>query len=155
MHQNSIEALLDKHGDRLYRMCLMMLGNPQDAEDVIQETLLKYLQKTPVFADQEHEKAWLLTVAANKCRDILRFRSRHPQFPLDALELPAEEQDRSILEALMTLPEKYRVVLILHYAEGYSAAEIAPMIGRTPSAVKMRLQKGRRLLEERYRKEYL
>ena len=55
----------------------------------------------------------------------------------------------------MTLPEKYRLVLVLHYVEEYPVADIARLIGRTPSAVKMRLQKGRKLLEETYRKEFM
>ena len=66
-----------------------------------------------------------------------------------------ENIDSGILEALMTLPEKFRLVLILYYVEEYRIEEIAKIIGKTKSAVKMRLQKGRRLLEEIYRKEYM
>ena len=65
----------------------------------------------------------------------------------------AEPGERAVLEALMTLPEKFRVVVLLHYVEGYSTGQIAAMIGRTPSAVKMRLQKGRKLLEQAYGRE--
>ena len=155
MQEETIERILTEHGDRLYRLCLVMLGNPQDAEDALQETFLKYLQKMPEFRDMEHEKAWLLTVAANKCRDQLRFRSRHPQVDLDSITLAVDTQDSGILDALMTLPEKYRLVLMLHYVEGYSVKEIASILRKTPSAIKMRLQKGRRLLKECYRKEYL
>ena len=64
-----------------------------------------------------------------------------------------DESDREIIDALMTLPEKYKVVLLLHYVEGYSTKEIAEMIDKTTSAVKMRLQKGRTLLKEAYGKE--
>lgn len=155
MQEENIERILNLHADRLYRLCLVMLGNPQDAEDAVQETLLKYLQKSPVFRDTEHEKAWLLTVAANTCRDQLRFRARHPKVDFDSISLASEEKDNAILDALMTLPEKFRLVLVLHYVEGYSVKEIAAVIHKTVSAVKMRLQKGRRLLEECYRKEYL
>ena len=70
-------------------------------------------------------------------------------------EFAMENSDSGILEALMTLPEKFRTVLVLYYVEEYSMEEIAGVIGRTASAVKMRLQKGRRLLEETYRKEYM
>ena len=129
---------------------------PGDAEDAVQETFLKYLQKAPVFSDLEHEKAWLLTVASNKCRDLLRFRTRHPNVSMEFLaEQSVPPRDGAILDALMEVPEKFRLILILHYVEGYSTAEIARIIGRTGSAVKMRLQKGRKLLEEIYRKEYL
>lgn len=150
----NIDAAVRTYGSILYRTCLVMLGSESDAEDAVQETFVKYLQKAPQFESGEHEKAWLLTVAANLCRDQLRFRKRHPQTDPEGLaELPAEEGGSGILEALMTLPEAFRMVLILHYVEGYRVDEIARIIGRTPSAVKMRLWKGRRLLEEAYRKE--
>lgn len=156
MQNDSIERLLDTYGHTLYRMCLVMLKNAADAEDAVQETILKYLQKHPQWRDPEHEKAWLLTVAANKCRDMLRFYSRHPHTSIDEITEPSPQSpDRSVLDALMTVPEKYRIVLILHYVEGYSTGEIAKIISRTPSAVKMRLQKGRQLLGEIYRREYL
>ena len=75
---------------------------------------------------------------------------------MDSLSLAAPEApDKTVLEALMRLPEKYRLVMVLHYVEEYRVEDIAKMIGRTPSAVKMRLQKGRKLLGELYRREYL
>ena len=153
---DDIEAILDRYGDMLYRLCILMLKQEQDAEDVVQETLIKYCRKAPSFADGEHEKAWLLRVAANGCRDLLRFRARHPQADGESLAwAPVEAQDSGILEALASLPEKFRLVLVLHYVEGYSVEDIAKIIGRTPSAVKMRLQKGRKLLEKTYREAYL
>jgi RNA polymerase sigma-70 factor (ECF subfamily) len=66
------------YGNMLFRLCIIILGNSNDAEDVIQETLIKYIQKAPAFKNIEHEKAWLITVATNKCRDILRFKKRYP-----------------------------------------------------------------------------
>lgn len=87
---------------------------------------------------------------------MLRFKQRHSQLSLDYVpEMSTNSSDSGILEALMALPEKFRMVLILYYVEGYPINDIAKMIRRTPSAVKMRLQKGRKLLEEKYRKEYL
>lgn len=153
---DEMERVMQLYGNILYRLCLVMLGNASDAEEAVQETIIRYFQKAPAFADAEHEKAWLLKVAANKCRDMLRFRSAHPQLDLESLpEIPVEKSESGILEALMTLPEKYKLVLILYYVEEYRVGQIAGIIGRTPSAVKMRLQKGRKLLEEIYRKEYL
>ncbi len=145
---------MEAHGDRLFRLCFVLLGSSADAEDAVQETLLKYLQSAPIFETAEHEKAWLLRVAANHCRDVYRRRTRHPQTSLEELDLAAPgTESRELLDALMTLPEKFRVVLVLHYVEGYRVEEVAKIIGRTPSAVKMRLQKGRRLLAQQYGKE--
>ena len=151
---DEIESVIENYGNMLFRLCLMILGNASDAEDVIQETMIKYLQKAPKFQSAEHEKAWLIKVSANHCKDVLRFRSRHQMVDIEQMkEFIEDESDSEIIEALMTLPEKYKVVLMLHYVEGYSTKEIAEMIGKTSSAVKMRLQKGRTLLKEAYGKE--
>lgn len=151
-----VERVVHTYGNMLFRVCLITLGNASDAEDVIQETMITYLQKKSEFKDAEHEKAWLITVASNKCKDLLRFRVRHPMIDLEQIqEFAAEDSDSGILEALMTLPEKFRIVLILYYVEEYRIEDIAKVIGKTPSAVKMRLQKGRSLLEKVYRKEYM
>lgn len=152
---DDIEIIIRKYGDMLYRLSLIMLKNESDAEDVVQETIIKYYQKSPVFVDSEHEKAWLIKVATNKCRDLLRFRGRYIQIEENFLEQIADEEtDCGIIEALTVLPEKYRLVLTLYYIEGYRIEDIAKIISRTSSAVKMRLQKGRKLLKEIYEKEY-
>ena len=62
---DDVERIVNEYGDMLYRLCALMLKNESDAEDVVQETIVKYYQKAPAFADQEHEKAWLTRVAAN------------------------------------------------------------------------------------------
>ena len=151
-----IESLLQTYGNSLFRLSLVMLRNESDAEDAIQDTMIRYLQKAPNFRDADHEKAWLFKVCTNICHDMLRYRKRHPQVDIDTqYHLTEKETDASLLDALMELPEKFRLVLILYYVEGYRIHEIAEIIERSPSAVKMRLQKGRKLLENTYRKEYL
>ena len=151
-----LETVMQRYANTLFRISFVMLRNESDAEDVVQETMMKYLQKAPTFKDAEHEKAWFIKVATNRCRDMLRFRSRHPHIDIDSLgERSIETPYSGILEALMTLPETYKIVLLLYYVEEYRIERIAQIIGRTPSAVKMRLQKGRKLLEETYKKEYL
>ena len=154
---DDLEQVMDTYGNMLFRLCIVMLGNSADAEDAMQEVMLKYYRKAPTFADEEHRKAWLLTVAGNQCKDMLRFRAKHPLAEnTDIYEYKSSDSESSgILEALITLPEKFRMVLILYYVEEYSVKDIARMIGKTPSAVKMRLQKGRKLLAEVYRKEYM
>ncbi|MBQ3044536.1 MAG: RNA polymerase sigma factor [Clostridia bacterium] len=159
MHQVSednvlgIEKAIDIYGDMLFRVCLIMLKNEADAEDAVQETFLKYIQKAPEFKNAEHEKAWLLKVANNKCKDI--FRSRKMQLSKPQIDEGADFDafTDSITDILAQVPEKFRIVLTLHYVEDYKVKEIAEIIGKTPSAVKMRLQKGRKLLEENIRKE--
>ncbi len=151
-----VGAAVEKYGDMLFRICRVLLGSDADAEDAVQETVLRYLLKAPAFRDAEHEKAWLIATAKNRCRDVLRFRARHPLAePEDLPEETAETEDSGILEALEAVPEKFRLVLVLYYVEEVPTEKIARIIGRTPSAVKMRLRKGRKLLAEAYRKECL
>ncbi len=152
----SIEAIVNTYGNILYRLCYVILKNESDAEDVVQETIIKYLEKKPSLASYEHTKAWLITVAKNKCKDMLRYKKRHFHVDIDEMiETPTTSSDAGVLDALMTLPEKFRLVLILYYVEEYKVEEIAKIIGKTSSAVKMRLQKGRQLLKEKYTKEVL
>ena len=147
---------VEKYGDMLYRISLLILKNTADAEDAVQETFIKYFTKAPEFTDAEHEKAWRITVATNRGRDMLRYRSRHETESEEVLNTYAvEKSDSGILEALMELSDKYRIIMILFYVEQYKIDEIADITGVSGSAVKMRLSRGRKLLEEKYRKEYM
>lgn len=147
---------VERYGDMLYRICLLSLRNTADAEDAVQETFMKYIQKSPEFKDSEHEKAWLITVATNKCRDMLRYRTRHQTESEELLSCYSVEKEESgILDALMELPEKYKTPLMLFYIEGYKIDEISDIMDISVSAAKMRLSRGRKLLEDKYRKEYM
>ena len=141
------EAVL-KYSDMLYKICVVILCNEQDAQDAIQETFCRYLEKKPDFHDEEHEKAWLIRVATNTSRDMIRFRIRHPKVSIDDLEssLVAPEQKETLRE-LLELPAKQKMVIYLHYVEGYQIKEIADILRITEGAVKMRLQRGRELMK--------
>lgn len=150
----SIETIVNKYGNMLFRIAFTMLGNSFDAEDAVQETFIKYMNKSPEFKSSEHEKAWLIRVVTNKCRDILRFRFKNNSLDIETLkECEMEEKDERIISSLFSLPEKFKTVLYFYYVEEYTVNEIASIIGRTPSAVKMRLQKGRKILKDTYLEE--
>ena len=156
LNADLVRAAVETYGDMLYRICIVMLKNQSEAEDAVQDTFMTYIQKAPQFDSREHEKAWLITVASNKCRDVLRYQNKHRTDGEDKLFYIAQEDEGGlILEALSMLPEKFRIVLTLYYIEEYKVDEIADIIGKSPSAVKMRLQKGRRLLAEKYRKDFM
>lgn len=142
-----IDELVLKYSNMLYKICIVMLCNEQDAKDAIQDTFCRYLEKRPDFANEEHAKAWLIRVASNICRDMLRLRSRHPKISIDDLSncLAAPTQ-RDVLTELMELPPKQKVVIYLHYVDGYGVKEIADILKITESAVKKRLQRGRESL---------
>ncbi|MDE6005313.1 MAG: RNA polymerase sigma factor [Oscillospiraceae bacterium] len=149
--------LVNQYGDMLYRICLLSLKNHADAEDAVQEVFLKYFTRAPEFNSENHRKAWLITVALNQCKTMHRQKKRSIPTEPELLKISetVSQENHTILDALVQVPEKFRTVLILYYVEGYKIKEIAGLIGKSSSAVKMRLSKGRKLLETIYRKEYL
>lgn len=151
MNQHSepeIKRILQVYGDMLYRTAYLLLGNPHDVQDVLQEVLIRYMEKAPAFASKDHEKAWLLRVTSNCCKDCLRFRMRQSCLDPKQLQeyLPATE-DRQLLQELYTLPSKWKTVLLLHYFEGYPVREISKILKLSESAVKKRLQRAREALK--------
>lgn len=143
----SIEEAVTNYSNMLYRICIVMLCNEQDAQDAIQDTFCRYLEKSPGFTDKEHEKAWLISVTTNICRDMLRFRSRHPKVSIDELaDSLATPEEHHILTELMELNTKHRTVIYLHYVEGYQVREVASILKLSEHAVKKRLQRGREQL---------
>lgn len=145
------EYIVNKYGNMLFRICFVMLGNSFDAEDAVQETFVKHIKKNKEFESEEHIKAWLIRVATNKSRDILRFRFKHTEINIEDLsDMSVESEDGEIISVLYELPEKLKIVLYLYYVEEYKVDEIAKIIGKTPSAVKMRLKKGREELKKNY-----
>ncbi len=150
-----LEGAVDRYSAMLYCHSYMLLGQEQDAQDVVQETFLRYWRKSPDFESDEHEKAWLLRVSTNLCKNTYRSRARHPQVPLEHLPEQAAPEASSLPEALRQLPDMYKAVLMLHYIHGYKVREIAAMEKLTQSTVKMRLRKGRQLLEKLYKEEQL
>ena len=150
MDQEKISILVQTYSSMLYRICLVMLNNPEDAEDAVQECFCRYLEKNMTFMSKNHEKAWMITVASNICRDMLRFRLRHPKVDIDEVVtgyLP--EESSRVLEELMNLPSSVRSVVYLHYIEGYKITEISKMLKISDNAVKKRLQRGRQALRIR------
>lgn len=145
---------VEEYGNSLYRLCTVMLKNREDAQDAVQECFLRYITKAPDFTDYEHEKAWLIRVATNICKDMLRFRKHESFISLDEIRnLSSGENNAQILGLLVSLEEKYRIIIHLHYVEGYSTDEISAMLGISSANARKRLQRGRDMLRELYEKE--
>ena len=139
-----LEELLDRHEDTLFRAALAILGDVQEAEDAVQDTFLRYLEKRPELRDGDHEKAWLLKVTANRCKSILRTRRRRPTVELlDIYPVPEEEGSRELMEAILTLPANQRSAVHLHYYEGYTSEEIGAILGQRPGTVRSHLSRAR------------
>ena len=145
----SFERVYDAYADMLYRLAVSMLRSSSDAEDAVQNVFCRYLDHAPAFRDNEHEKAWLLRVTINQCKDLMRRRKLRAWLPIEALnEVGVREKSTPALDAVYALPDKYKTVIILHYLEEMSIDEIAAALSLSPSAVKMRLSRGRDKMRE-------
>ncbi len=140
---------IDLYADTVKRICMVHVKNEADTEDIFQTVFLKYVLHTDAFASPAHEKAWIITVTVNACRDLLRSVFRKKTVPLEKLkERPKEEEaDHSdVLEAVRSLPEKYKDAVYLYYYEGYSAEEIGGILGKKTNTVYTLLARARQML---------
>ncbi|MCX4322088.1 MAG: RNA polymerase sigma factor [Lachnospiraceae bacterium] len=146
----TIEEVVTTYSPMLYRICVVMLGNEADAQDAVQDTLCRYLECRKKFRDREHEKAWLIKVAQNRCRDMRRFQVRHPKVSLDEVTASYENPEYGhVLAELVSLPLPVKAAVHLYYIEGYKTTEVSEILGISVNAVKKRLQRGRKLLRLR------
>ena len=149
------ERLLDTYGNSLLRLAYTYLHNRQDAEDAVQDTLLQYLRTRPAPESPEHEKAWLLRVAANLCKNRLRYNRLRKTDELDENLIAEQREDLSFVwEAVRSLPRKYREVIHFFYYEEYSTAEISRLLGRKESTVRSDLHRGREKLRKILKEAY-
>ena len=148
---DEIERIVNQYSNTLFRLCFTILCNNSDAEDAVSDTFLKFITKSSGFCEEEHEKAWLIKVATNICLDMRRFNKKHQYINFDDLsEYCKTESDNEILEEVLRLPEKYRLVIHLYYIEGYKTEEISKILSISPAAVRKRLQYGREKLKFQY-----
>lgn len=140
--------LVDAYTPLIMRLGYTYLDSREDAEDICQETLMKLVRSSSSFKDEKHERAWIVRVAINTCKDRLKSAARRRNVGLDAVQDTAAPSDGpgSVLEAVQTLPERYREAIYLHYYEGYKIAEIACLTGRSEAAVAKGLSRGREML---------
>ena len=126
-----------------------------DAEDILQDTLIQYIRKAPAFANESHEKAWLLTVAANLSKNKIEYLNIRKADELSE-ELVAEKKEdlAFVWDAVKQLPEKYREVVHLFYQEGYSTKDIAGILGRNESTVRSDLNRARGQLKNILKEAY-
>lgn len=146
-------ALLDRHGESILRLAYSYLHNQSDAEDILQDTLIQYLRTSPTLESPAHEKTWLLRVAGNLSKNLLRAQGYRQADQLEETLVAQEREDLSyVWEAVKALPVPYREAIHLFYYEGYSTAQIAQILDQKESTVRSRLKRGREklrpLLEE-------
>lgn len=156
MRLSATEAY-EKYADRVFAAAFAVCRDRADADDVTQDTFLRYLSRPRDYADEEHLRAWLLRVAVNRARDLKRAFWRRSRAPWEETmaELAFDEPaDGRLFQAVMGLPEKYRIAVHLHYYEGYTVAEMARLLSVREGTVKSRLARGRTLLKNTLMEEW-
>ena len=148
--REEITAIYDRHIETIYRVCFSLMGNRSDAEDVAQTVFLKLMKNNIQFSDAEHEKAWLITAARNQCRDTHRqwWRKKVVAFnqTVETISTDTYKFD-PLVDKLMQLPSKLRIVLYLHYYEGYKLSEIAEMLDLNINTVKTNIRNAKQQIK--------
>ena len=147
--QEEMAALYRRHVSMVYQICRMLLKQAADAEDATQNVFRKVMEQKEPFRDPEHEKAWLIVTARNECRDQLKHWWRRKRESEEALRTMRWEppEDSGLRELIWGLPEQDRLVLYLHYYQGYSTREMAELLGKNPSTVRTWLVRARKKLK--------
>lgn len=147
MNNDELCRYIKLYHQTVYRAVFSYLHNASEAEDIVQETFVKLFGTNKSFESDEHCKAWLIRVATNLSKNLLKsFRYSHTEELSEAI--PIENKAESELaDALSVLPPKYRAVIHLHYFEGYSSKEIAEILGLSTTAVTTRLARAREKLK--------
>ena len=149
--EQEVNIAIEQYGDMVLRLCMVYLKNKADAEDTFQNVFVKYTLCPKIFESGEHEKAWLIRVTVNACKDWVKsfFHSRTVSLE-DWKEYAPEitPEQYAVMEAVWSLPKQYRDVIYLHYYEGYTAPEIAGILKRNPNTIYTHLHKGKELLKE-------
>lgn len=151
-YQVDFEKAIEKYGDMVYRICVTITGNTEDAKDVFQDTFLRLVKHHKEITSEEHLKAWLIRVANNCSKTTVSspWNKRTQGFDPDGNQEPVYEQEENhLLTEVRSLPENYALVLYLFYYEGYSIKEIAGILDKKENSIKTLLDRGRKLLRKR------
>lgn len=149
------EAILNTYGNSILRYAYSYLRNMSDAEEVLQDTLVKFLQTDPAFETARHEKAWLMRVAGNLSKNRLDYNKVRMADELsEELTADGQEELSFVWDAVKALPTTLRAVIHLFYYEGYSTAEVARLLGRKEATIRSDLHRGRAKLKETLKEAY-
>lgn len=148
MGEDRVLECYRRHKDTVYKLAYSYCKSSALAEDAFQEVFYKFMVHCPAFSTPEHEKAWFIRTTINVCKDFLKAKWNRDIVRLEEWDKSSAPTDAGdvldeLREAILNLPEKYRVPIHLYYYEEYSVREIARMLHRTETAVQTQLQRGR------------
>lgn len=155
--KTDISNLIPRYKDRLYAAAFNVCRNPEDAEDAVQEAFIRYYTGGTDFESDEHIRAWLFRVTINLAKNTRRSfwnknRITYEEY-METLTFETPE-DRGLMDAVLKLPEKYRVPLHLFYYEDYSVKEIAEVLQLPENTIKTRLSRARNMVKETIKEEW-
>ncbi len=150
------ERLIDTYGTSILRLAYSYVHNMSDSEEILQDTLMKYIQTRPdITGGSQHEKAWLLRVTANIAKNRIDYNNVRMTDELDDNLIQEEKTDLAyVWEAVKDLPTQYREVIHMFYYEGYSTKEIAKILARKESSIRSDLHRGRNILKTVLKEAY-
>ena len=154
-----LKQLYDRQHKRVYRVAMLYLKNPFDAEDAVQNIFLKIIRHPIEFESREHETAWFITVTKNYCKDCLKSFWKKRVALGEVPEKPDQEnlkrEDDELWQEIEKLPLKYKEVLYFYYYEEYSVREISEILNRRESTIQTQLAAARKRLKRELEKEGL
>lgn len=150
--ENEVYQAIEQYSDMVRRLCMIHLKNYHDTQDIFQTVFLKYALSSVTFESKQHEKAWFIRVTINACKDLLKNFFRTHVIPIDEVskqlfELSSDNID--VLNAVRSLPPKYKDVVYLHYYEGYTAPEIANILHKNVNTIYTYLTRSKKILYEK------
>ena len=151
-----LEDIIHRYQDTVYRIAFTYSRSSSDAQDITQDVFLSYIRKSPRLKSEKHLKAWLLRVTMNTAKNLLKSSWKKKTVPISEHD-PVTTDESSYSDtyyAVMSLPEKYRSVIMLYYFEDYSVREIAIILKRTETAVQTQLQRARAILKKNLKEDW-
>lgn len=154
--EKKIHILSEKYSDMIFRIAYSYTNNRQDAEDIVQDMFVKLIEIDKTFESEEHEKAWIIRVTVNLCKNRLKMFWNRKTCSLNEMTNSAyfDEKDGFVLDAVMKLTENHRIIVYLYYYEGYKTAEIANILKKRESSVRSALHRAREQLKKILKEDY-
>ena len=157
MNVTEYNSCVDKYLKMVYRISFHYFGNREDAEDVSQDVFLKLYSHNTKFESEEELKAWLIRVTTNTCHSYFRNPFRKRKTEIDEKEIEnivgssSSEQEiinrKVVMDAVMSLPERYRIFVYLYYYEEYSICQISNTLNIKETTIQTRLSRAREKLK--------
>lgn len=154
LRNSEFESIYNRNIETVYRICYVYMKNKTDAEDMTQNTFMKYLKYQPLFDNLEHEKAWFIVTATNNCKNHFKSWWNKHTYLDDEFEVEYKDKQDETLSLVLNLPNKYKQVIYMYYYEGYSTVEIAKLLNTKESTIRTHLLKGRQILKEKMGSEH-